>query len=110
MKARVLKVVFAGSILLNLVALPVLGWKLAGLELIYRRNVDYAAELAYAVGYRRALGENLAAELAAYPTRLKLTEVSTNSVEVLLWPARNEYLRLEFQDPKICNADLYAKP
>jgi hypothetical protein len=106
MKTRILITCLACSLLLNLIAIPWLGWKWVEYSMMYRRNVDYVAEFAYAVGYHRALGHNLGAELESYPTRLQVAKVENNLVEAVIWPAKNQSLVLEFADPKICYASI----
>jgi len=106
MKRRTIAVVLSVSVLLNVIVIPLLAWRLAGYSMMYRRNVDYAAELAYAVGYHRALGNNLATELASYPTRLQITKADSDLVEAVIWPAKGQVLVLEFSDPRICNASI----
>ena len=106
MKSRIQIVCLALSLLLNVVAIPFLIWRLAGYSMMHRRNVDYAAELAYAVGYHKALGHDLATELESYPTRFEITKVDSNVVEAIIWPAKGQSLRLEFSNPRICNASI----
>jgi hypothetical protein len=102
MKTRIITAVLSVSMLLN----GVLLWRLLGYGTMYRRNVGCAAELGYAVGYHRALGRDLATELASCPTRLQIRKVQTNLVEAVIWPAREQRLLLEFSDPRICNASV----
>lgn len=106
MTSRIKIICVALSLLLNVVAIPFLLWKLAGYSMMYHRNVDYAAELAYAVGYHKALDSDLALELESYPTRLTLTKVDSNAVEAIIWPASGQLLRLEFSNPGICYATI----
>jgi hypothetical protein len=106
MKGRIVAAALAMSVLLNVVVIPLLVWWLAGYSMIYRRNVDYVAELAYAVGYHKALGNNLATELASYPSRLQITKADPDRVEAIIWPAKGQVLVLQFSDPKICNATI----
>ena len=94
------------SILLNLIVIPFIAWQLFGYSHMYRRNVCYAAELAYAVGYHKALGNDLAAELEWCPTRLKITKANIKRVEAVIWPAKGQVLHLEFTGPAICNATI----
>ena len=110
MKGRILIICLVVSLLLNLIAIPFLLWSLLGYRMMYRENVDYVAELAYAVGYHKALGNNLATELESYPTRLQITKVNSNSVDAVIWPAKRQSIRLDFSDPKICNATIFVEP
>lgn len=106
MKTRILLSCLAASVLLNVVGLPLLAWQLIGYSINYRQNVDYVAELAYTVGYHKALGNNLATELETYPTRLQITEVKTDSVVALIWPSKQQSIHLDFSNPKICYASI----
>lgn len=102
MKARIVAMALAVSVLPN----GFLVWSLLGYGMMYRRNVGYAAELAYAVGRYRALGHDLSTELGSYPSRLQITKVQTNLVEAVIWPTKDQRLVLAFSDPKICNASI----
>ena len=109
---KALKIVLATSLLLNCVAIPCLTWKLVALDSMYRRNVDYCAELAYVVGYTKAKGGDMKTTLDRYPTRLSIATAQTDLVEALIWPARREYIRMEFRnvgDDSICDAELFNK-
>ncbi|GEM_PF-2118654 len=107
MRTRILKASLIISVLVNVVAIPLLTWNLIGSHLRYRAHVDYAAELAYGVGYHRALGHDLATELDNYPTRLQITAVTTNSVQAKLYPGK--ILKLEFSEPSICYASIWSE-
>lgn len=106
MKTRALATLLSVSVILNLTAIPVLVWKLLGYRSMYRQSVDYASELAYAVGYHKALGHDLDEELEAYPTRLKLIKVRPDFVEALLWPAKRLTIQMDLRDPEICNTSI----
>lgn len=106
MKGRIMAAALAVSVFLNVVVIPLLIWRLAGYGMMYRQNVDYVAELAYAVGYHKALGKNLATELASYPSRLQITKADPDRVEAVIWPAKGQVLVLEFSDSGICNASI----
>ncbi len=106
MKISVKNFILVASLLLNLIAIPWLGWKLLGYDMMYRRNVDYAAELAFAVGYHRGTDADLDLALADLPTRLDVTEVKPNSVKAVIWPRHNQSIILDFEDPPICYASL----
>jgi hypothetical protein len=108
MKARVPSICFAVSLLLNVIAIPTLLWNLWGYQMMQRQTVDYVSELAYTIGYHKGLGNNLVTELELFPTRLQITEVNSNSVEALIWPAKQQSISLEFSDPKICYATVFT--
>ena len=97
------------SVAVNGIGIPWLLWELAGVRAMYRRNVDYCSELAYAVGYHKAKGNDLEQILATYPTRLPVTRVEAGYVEASIWPARNQYIRIGFGDETDCSVSIVAK-
>jgi hypothetical protein len=106
MKSKPLIALLSISLLINATVIPVLYWKLLGWQGMYRRNVDYAAELAYAVGFHRAKGHDLAVELEDFPTRLQITKITPRGVDAVIWPARNQSIYIEFGETEICNISI----
>jgi hypothetical protein len=98
---RFVKIALVVSLLVNVTAVPYLTWKLVLFDLTYRRDVDYCAELAYGVGYYKAKGADMAAALGDYPTRLHITHIDQESLEVLI--GKRQRLLLTLRDD-ICDA------
>ena len=103
------KVILTLSLAANIFALRYWAEEHLQLQSMYRRNVDYAAELAYAIGYHKALGHDLKKELESYPTRLPLKTVTDNRVEAIIWPAKRQSISLDFSNPLICNASIWEE-
>ena len=97
------------SLLLNVTVIPYLAWRLLAYAMMYDRNVSYCSELAYAVGYHRAKGDDMKTELDRYPTRLVVTNVGVDTMEAKIWPAERQYMRLDFRKESICDAYLFTK-
>jgi hypothetical protein len=105
MKIKTQDGIFLLSLLLNIIVIPYLAWQLMGFSILYYGNVSHAAELAYGMGYYKALNEDLPTKLKAYSTRMNIIKVEDNYVEVVFGPKYGQFLRLSVskRSPEYCN-------
>ena len=85
-------IIYGSVVVILLCIVAILIWHLQGYSLMYRRNVDYCSEFAFAYGYAFGANKNISEDNCNYHHRLSTTSYNNGTLEVEIWPAKNQWL------------------